>query len=278
LLVQVNVTGTDPDTAFTLYASGPGFLGCGWPEQYGCDGAPLSAGPSAFQVVPGDYRIVLEDIATHCLVTDGLERVVSLGSRQTVNVTFSVDCGAAASTLRVSATMAGELLPSFLWVVYSNGNCLYCSESLLPGQSRDISVGPGPQQVFLSPNLGNCLVQPNPVEASVSAGAVLELGFAVLCTYWGWVDVSATAQGANVDTSFLIEGSVVGSKYDGWPLGLDRQPVWWDPISLRLPAAQSYRFLLSDIAANCRVLGDNPATVTVGSEITTQLNFSVICE
>lgn len=98
-----------------------------------------------------------------------------------------------------------------------------------------------------------------------------------VCTYLGRVNVSVSAQGTNVDESCSIEGSVVGSQYDGALLGLGRQPLD-EPRSLRLPAGQSYRFLLSDIAPNCRVDGDNPATVAVGSGVTTSLNFYVACE
>jgi hypothetical protein len=278
LLVQVNVTGTAPDTAFLLRSSL--LPSCGWPEEDGCGrGIPLLAGLNTFELHAGEYDLELWDLATHCVATDGLTRAVSLAPRQAASVTFSVDCGAATSTLRVSATVTGEFLPPLLEVVYSNANCLACLDSVVADRPSDISVAPGSQQVTLYvPDY--CMVRgPNPVQATVSAGAVLDVGFAVLCTSWGFVDVTVAVQGANLDSSFFVEGSVVGSAYDGWPLGLDRQPFRENPTSLRLPAGRSYRFLLTDIAANCRVLGDNPATVEVASGFsTTPLHFSVTCE
>jgi hypothetical protein len=276
LRVQVNVTGTDPDTEFWLVGNYVGNYAnefCGSSCSYYID---VSSGTNTMQVEPGAYTIVLGDISTRCVATDGLRRDFSLRPREIVNVTYSVDCSAAASTLRVHTTVSGDLLPPFFFY-YSNGNCLTCGVRLPAGQSLDISVGPGQQRVtFVTPD--HCLMQsPDSVQATVSPGAVLELGFAALCTYLGRVNVSVPAQGTNVDESFSIEGSVVGSQYDGSLLGLDRQPL--DAMrSLRLPAGQSYRFLLSDIAANCRVVGDNPATVEVGSGVTTPLNFSVTCE
>jgi hypothetical protein len=278
LLVQVNVAGTAPDSAFILHS--PMLSSCGWPEEDGCGrGVPLLAGLNTFELFPGEYDLGLWDLATHCVATDGLTRAVSLEPRQTSSVTFSVECGAATSTLRVSAAVTGEFLPPLLEVVYSNANCLACLDSVVADRPSDISVAPGSQQVTLHvPDY--CMVRgPNPAQATVSAGAVLDVDFAVLCTAWGLVDVMVAVQGTNVDTSFVVEGSVVGSKYDGWPLGLNWQPVWSNPISLRLPAGNVYRFLLSDIAANCRVLGDNPATVEVGSGFSTSyLRFGVRCE
>ena len=285
LLVQVNVTGTDPDTKFSL--SGPdicdpelvGWEG-GWYEGDGWCGpvyAALSSGRNSVRSTPGEYTVTLRGITTRCVATDGLTRNVSLASRQTVNVTFSVDCGAAASTLRVRTTNSGEFLQQSFYVFYSNWNCLDCWDSIPVGKSLDISVGPGQQHVtLLAPDY--CLVQgPNPVQATVSAGAVLEAGFAVLCTYLGQVNVSVSTQGTNVDESFWIEGSVVGPQYDGSLPGLDRQ-LLDAPRALRLPARESYRFLLSDVAANCRVVGDNPATVEVLPGVATPLNFNVTCE
>jgi hypothetical protein len=274
LVVQVNVSGADPDTEFFLLS--PSFVGesCGWYCTYS---GGVSSGTNTFQVDAGAYTFTLGGIATRCVATDGLTRDLSLGPRDTVRMTYSVNCSAAASTLIVRTTLSGEFRPSAFSVVYSNGNCLECMETLEAGQTRYIRIGPGQQHVtLLAPD--DCLVQsPNPVEATVIAWGVLELGFAVLCTDLGRVNVSVTTQGTNVDESFSIEGSVVGSQYDGSPLGLDRQPLD-APYSLRLPTGQSYLFLLSDIAANCRVIGDNPATVAVGSQMATPLNFSVTCE
>jgi hypothetical protein len=281
LLVQVNVSGTDPDTEFTL-GSPDYWGGCDNDEWYGlCPAAygTLASGLNTLRLGPGDFSLVLWGVATHCVATDGLTRDVSLVSRQTVSVTFTVDCASAASTLRVRPTVTGAFLPSYFRLAYSNSNCLACEDTLPAGQWHDVLVGPGPQRVSLIA-AEYCVVQdPNPVQATVSAGAVLEVGFDVLCTYFGQVNVGVSVQGADVDESFWLEGSVVGSAYDGYALGLEGRSL--SPASarsFRLPAGQSYRFRLSDIAPNCRVVGDNPATVVVQSEVTTPMNFSVTCE
>ena len=177
--------------------------------------------------------------------------------------------------------VTGPFLPSRLLLYYSNLNCLACQDTLPVGQSHDVLVGPGPQVVSLV--APGCLVQePSTVQATAGEGAVLEIGFAVRCAYSGVVAVIVSTEGVNVDESFWLEGSVVGSAYDGYYLGLDRQPLdttyFNTPYFIGLPAGQAYSFLLSDIAANCRVIGDNPATVLVQAEVYSLLNFNVRCE
>jgi hypothetical protein len=276
--VRVNVTGTDPDTEFWLKDDFP--VPCTWEDGYVLTTCPtyhiLSSGPNSLAKEAGARQLVLGGIATHCVATDSLTRDVSLSRRQILDVTFTVTCGATASTLRVRPLFAGALLPHYLRVAYSNLNCLACEDTVLASQAHEIRVGPGPQRVWLS-TPDYCRVQgANPVQATVSEGAVLEVAFGVLCDRVGSVNVRVSVQGVNKDESFWIEGDLEVPEHDGFPR-IDRQPL--DPArSFVLPAGRFYTFGLSDVAANCGVIGNNPATVLVQPGVTSSLNFNVRCE
>jgi len=281
LNVQVNVTGTDPDTEFRLKDDYSGAYpdGCFEEDWYftRCTSYHvLAPGRNRLEVVPGARQLVLGGIAAHCVATDGLTRELALPLQQAQDVTFTVTCGANASTLRVRPLVAGALLPYHLRVAYSNLNCHACEDTLLTSQTHEIRVAPGPQRVSVhTPDY--CRVQgANPVQATVSEGAVLEVAFGVLCDRAGSVNVRVSVQGVNKDESFWIEGGLEAPEHDGFPR-VDRQPL--DPArSFALPAGRFYAFALSDVAPNCEVIGNNPATVLVQLGVTSSLNFNVRCE
>lgn len=116
----------------------------------------------------------------------------------------------------------------------------------------------------------NCvLAGPNPRSVTVSGGSTAQVGFELACSPpSGSIDVTATTTGASPDP-------------DGYAISLDNgsgQPIASSgTIRFAAVAAGDHRVRLTGVSPNCHVTGENPQTVTVGTD-TAPIAFDITCE
>jgi len=148
------------------------------------------------------------------------------------------------------------------------------SNVLLPvGRSTRIDELPaGSHLVRLSGVASNCAVSgTNPVTASVAAGETTRVRFRVTC------DAPVTSGELTVTTR--TTGAVLDP--DGYRVTLDALPS--RPIGLQASvrfaelAAGSHRVLLSGVAPNCSLQGDNPRSLSIAAFDTVSIAFLVDC-
>jgi hypothetical protein len=143
--------------------------------------------------------------------------------------------------------------------------------ALLAGESATVSgLTPGSHVVQLTDLAANCQVQGGPFQtASVTAGQTTAVTFAVTCSSaLGGIAVTTVTTGDQIDPDgygVSVDGGTVRSV--GANATLDVSGLTEGPHSV----------LLSGVAANCSVTGDNPRDVPVTARQTTAVTFAVAC-
>ena len=127
----------------------------------------------------------------------------------------------------------------------------------------------GNHSIRLSRMAANCTVAgENPRSVSVSAGATVEVSFAVTCTArTGILQITTTTTGGSPDpdgyTSAIDEGAAQAIGTNG-------------ALSIAVSPG-THRVILSGVASNCRVEGDNPRPISVTTGATTTAAFQITC-
>ena len=235
----------------------------------GSDRALARDGSTTFSsVAAGQHQVTLTGMAGNCSVTGANPVTASVSSGNTAQVTFEVVCEAPTGFVQVStATTGDDLDPDGYTVTLDGGS----DRSIgLNGVTTFSGVGVGSHQVELTGLAGNCSVDGvNPATTTVAAGATAPVSFAVVCEALpvGSLEVTAT-----VTNNFDPDG------YQIAVAGVTRGPVEVEGSAVfdDLPSG-SQQVELRDIAPNCAVDGDNPATVTIPAGGTASAAFSVTC-
>jgi hypothetical protein len=245
-------------------------------------------------LAPGSYEIRLEGIAANCAF-DGPDLLpVTIVEGNLTSVSFRVQCAATTGAFRVSAPTTGRDFAnaSYLVVVAGSG-AVARSLSVRPNRAADFESMPGgTYELTLETRADNCKVTgDDPQTAAIVVGGafhhVTEVTFPVECSpTTGDVHLVATTIGHDPDP----DGYAVWR--DGRELILTYEdPFYYPPYTrsfpLRLAAdgdgadpevvPGTHGYELRDLAANCRVDGANPRTVSVAAGITSEVRFSVSC-
>lgn len=143
------------------------------------------------------------------------------------------------------------------------------------GSSGGVSFGglaPGRYAVELLSLPTNCSVDgPNPENVVVSEAATATVSFSVVCAMIPRGDLSVTTATSGQDLD--VDGYVVavGGGLDR-AIGTNDTQVFTDLL------VGDYEVLLSGLAANCAVQGDNPRSLPISDGQTTPTIFAVVCE
>src|SRR5687767_11883947 len=126
------------------------------------------------------------------------------------------------------------------------------------GSIQYAEVTPGAHTVQLAGVAPNCTIAgENPRSVDVAAGETATVAFAVTCgATTGGLQVTAATSGPSTDSDgyiLTVDGTERGVLAAGGSLSVDGL------------APGDHSIGLSGVAANCRVEGDNPRTVTVGA-------------
>jgi hypothetical protein len=234
------------------------------------DAEPVqTVGVSAIRtdVIPGSHTVQLGDVAPNCAVAEN-PRTVSVAAGETETVTFAVTCSATAGSIQITTATTGSSLDP-------DGYAL----SVDDGTAQPIGINakrtagglePGPHTVELSGVADNCGgVGDNPTTATVIAGKTATVIFAVTCSDpVGGIQITTTTTGPSLDA-------------DGYALSVDfkaSQPIGINAVLTiaGLPPGP-HTLMVSGIANNCGVVGNNPVTTMVTASVQLEVAFTLEC-
>ena len=268
---------TTPDTgsiAVTTVTTGPEPDADGYAVAID-DGAetpiPANGTIERDNVEPGGHSIRLTGMAPNCTVAGNNPRSVSLPAGETVTVTFELTCSATTGNLQITSTTSGPSpdVDGYTMTVdgTDRGTLAASGAATLDG------LTPGSRAIGLSGVAGNCQVEgDNPRSITIVAGASATLTFEVVCAApppnAGSLGITTSTSGPDADP-------------DGYTFTIDdraSQVIGLNATeTLTNVAAGAHEVLLSGVATNCQLEGDNPRPVTVTAGATSTIVFSIAC-
>jgi hypothetical protein len=241
----------------------------------GSDQGPLGANATVTlgNLAPGSHVVGLAGVANNCSIDGDPLRAVTVSPGQTASVTFAVTCSQLppdVGNLQITTNTSGTDQDD-------NGYQF----SLDGGQPRPIginstalltSIAVGQHSVVLSNVAGNCNVDDDSKDVTITSGQTAALTFTITCgaipPTTGTIHVTTTTSGDNQDTdgyAFKIDNG------QNQPIGLNgAQDVANVPVGV-------HTVVLSGLASNCRA--DDPsqqAAVLPGG--TANVAFAVTCQ
>ncbi len=220
---------------------------------------------------PGAHSVGLSGVAGNCQVQGDNPRSITIVAGASVTSAFVVVCTAPPSVsgaLKITTATGG---PDQDPDGYSFAIDAGATQSIgLNATTTVTNVAAGAHMVRLSGASGNCTVGgTNPRAVTVVAGATADLSFAITCTgTTGSIEVTTDTKGAKPDP-------------DGYTVTVDNgnAQTIGAAATVTVPTLPpgSHAVALAAMAANCRVEGENPRTVTVSAGQTATTTFSVVC-
>ena len=239
-------------------------------------------GAVTVNVNAGDHRLLLQGIASNCVVSGDNPRVVRTSVGNTTEVALSLTCATLPRLHITTATTGGQVDPNGYSVCvdpeYDYDDDVYCSgvpQAIGLNGTLTVGVPAGNHTVLLNDVADNCTVAgANPRSVSATASDTTQVPFSITCPPPGSVHVSTSTVGVDVDP-------------DGYYVCIDRSPnetCHWsrhasvnDGFTFEAVNAGAHSVVLQGAAGNCTVSGDNPRTVTVPSGGMVDVMFSVTC-
>jgi hypothetical protein len=169
--VTTTTTGDDRDDGYTLTLDGGGN------QAIGANGAATLS-----NLVPGQHSVALSDVAANCAVSGEASRTVTVSAGGTINVDFSVACTAlppTVGTIRVTTATSGEDQDDGYTFKVDNGpnHAIGANEAVAVG-----NIPAGSHSVQLTGVAGNCAVDDDSKDVTVTAGATADVSFSITCT------------------------------------------------------------------------------------------------
>jgi len=132
-----------------------------------------------FSAQEGTHTLQLDDVASNCSVNGDNPRSVTVGTLQTVNVTFDVYC-TMNGDVKVTIATSGEDQDDMYTLAFDDD---FRTMLVGPNQFVLVSLPVKTYSVSLRDVASNCTVtSPNPVEVTLTPGTTAETGFQVTCT------------------------------------------------------------------------------------------------
>ncbi|MGN6392533.1 MAG: hypothetical protein ACTHM9_09850 [Gemmatimonadales bacterium] len=231
----------------------------------------LSATLSLPNVAAGAHTVGLTGLAENCRADGDNPRSVMVAAGTVAPVAFTIVCTAlppSTGTLEIATATSGPNQDTDGYAFTIDGGT---AQPI--GVTATVSVAglvPGSHSIVLQGTAPNCTINgQNPLAASIGAGATARVTFAVTCVAaTGALTVTTTTSGSPLDP-------------DGYTLSIDNGTASALGVSASATiqglAPGPHSVLLGGLAANCKVEGDNPRTVTVPPAGTVTSGYTVIC-
>jgi hypothetical protein len=223
-------------------------------------------------ITPGYHTVQLAGIEINCVVEGGRDsRTLEIPAGEVQRISYSVSCVTPEhfSTLVIQITSAGASSdPDGYTVRVDDGEWQAIG---IQGTLTVPGLAPGVHSVFLGGLASQCgIYGDNPVNVTIGAAFMVTAAFTVACSH----------PGASVEVTTITTGP--SPDPDGYLLSIDLGiPT---PISVNATVVvenltpSSHIVGLSDLAANCRVDGENPQrTPVLGYGEKGQVTFGITC-
>jgi hypothetical protein len=223
------------------------------------------------RLADGAHSVDLSGVAQNCAPQGDNPRTVTVTSGSTASVAFAITCGASGGRVQVITATTGTGSDPDGFALLVDG-----SDRGLIGVSAtaDLSGLPaGTHTLGLTGLAANCqVVGDNPRSVAVIAGQTIQVPFSINCTApgptAGTLQITTSTGGGNQDTN-------------GYTVAVDggtSQPIGPNAtLELANLSASAHTVRLGGIAANCTVVGANPARVTVPNGGTAGVAFTITC-
>jgi Tol biopolymer transport system component len=219
------------------------------------------------QVSAGEHQVSITGIAPHCILSDPGPRTLSVARAEVSRVSFEVQCSTPTGAVDVKTQTTGETPDPDGYFMSLDGK----AAQAIPTSGSTVITGviAGVHRVTLTGIAANCSVAgENPGEVTVAgdtAGTTFEINCHQLA---GAVLVRTVTSGIAPDP-------------DGYTLSLDdgAAQAIASTATVTMPGVVpgEHTVLLSGLAPNCAVSGDNPQVGTVKGGATLQMMFLVSC-
>jgi len=219
----------------------------------------------------GSHSVGLSGVAANCAVQGDNPRSATVQRGMSATVPFSITCAdvpPAAGTLRIITTTTGVDPDADGYTFALDAGA---SQPIGVSATADVAnVTSGSHSVRLSNLAANCAIQgANPRRVSVSAGATLEVRFAVACgPSTGSLKITSTTTGDSPDL-------------DGYMVAVDNsaaQPIGTSAaVTVQALTPGSHQISLTGLSSKCQVKGENPRSITVTAGTTAETTFEIAC-
>jgi hypothetical protein len=227
------------------------------------------------RVLTGSHTIGLYDIATNCRAVGDSSRSVNVTFGDTAVVEYVVTCAALVGSLQVNVSTIGLDIDSDGYSVLLDGSLI--SPIGTNAQLRDSTVRAGDHTIQLAGIADNCSVTTtNPMPITIRFNATAAVSFSVTCvSTHGTYRVTTTTNGDDPDPDGYV--ICIDPINNGAFCNSGAAPIApAGTVDLTISAG-SHTLLLELLAANCRVVGDNPRALNIAAGDTINLTFSIAC-
>jgi hypothetical protein len=243
---------------------------------------PVNGSVLIDNVLPGDARLSIWDVASNCAVVGPSDQAVPVNAGATSEVTWDVTCAGNLPSIRVTiATTGTDIDPDGYGLLVQGAHISCgtvpwgCPPSVpVNGVFTLSGLNPfEPYEVLLSGVAPNCAVSDdNDRNVTVTRGATVDVLFAITCSsnaVTGSIRVTTETTGAYIPSWPFLQVEFQGIHYQLWPNSsylFTAVPTGDYPIKVNVLQA-----------ANCAVSLPNPRTVTVAADTTVDVVFPVTC-
>jgi hypothetical protein len=218
----------------------------------------------------GAHAVALTGLAVNCTAAAN-PQAVTVQAGATADIAFAVTCSATSGTIEVATATSGPGSDPDGYALMLDG-----ADRGSIGTSATMSLAgltPGAHVVALTGLAANCQIAgENPRGVTVTAGQTAQVPFAVTC---------GQAPPASGSIQITTETSGSPSDPDGYSVRVDGGTDQGIGTNSRLTLAGlsvgQHTILLAGVAANCRVSGKNPRSVTVAQGQTAAASFTITC-
>ena len=200
-----------------------------------------------------------------------MSRIVTVGLiLATVTISACSDneppTGPTTGSITVTVTTTGEDLPTGFTVILDGGTSRAVDAN---GTTTFTSVSAGTHEVELSEVPGNCAVTSgSPASVTVNSGSSKPVSMTVTCSALvGAIEVTVSSTGDDVPDGYVVA-------VDG---GVSEAVSANGSVTFEGLAVGSHEVELTEVPANCTVVGANPVTVAVSVGQAVQVLFTVEC-
>jgi len=236
------------------------------------EGVPVNGSVVYAGLTPGERSVALSGVAANCGLSGTNPQTVTVTSEAVAEVAFALACSSALTgSVQITTATAGTDLDHWYRVIVVGSGFQVFRDVGVNGSVTFSGVPAGEHSVHLTDIASNCaVIGANPQTVTVTAGAASDGAFTVTCGSGApTLRVRIATTGGDLDPN--------GYRVNVLGLGFQDGTTVNGSVGFYFVPPGEYPVQLSDIAANCAVVGANPQTAVVTEGATAEVAFAVTC-